>query len=36
MPPQQMVEMNPDAALTDAEKEALKAWAESTADALLQ
>ena len=36
MPPQQMVELNPDAALSDTEKEALKTWAETTADALLQ
>lgn len=35
MPPERMVEMNPDAALTDAEHQALRSWAETTADALL-
>jgi hypothetical protein len=36
MPPEQMVEMNPDAALTDEELQALRSWAEATADELLQ
>ena len=36
MPPQRMVEMNPDAALTDEEAQALQSWAETTADQLLQ
>jgi len=36
MPPQRMVEMNPDAKLTDAELKALRSWAETTADNLLK